>query len=165
MATTEEQEKEETTGMESLKKLLAKGMVKKIAEHSGSLYRLTGTVVSGNHIGKKIGFPTANLRLADSSQPVPANGVYATFVYVGNETTAWKAMTNIGTRPTFSGSVVTIETHIFDFDEDIYGERLTVSFFDRVRDEKCFSDVSDLIAQLQKDSEVCLKLLSKVSFP
>lgn len=160
MTTTEEREKEGTASMESLEELLAKGMVKKAAELSGSLYRLTGTVVSGNHIGKKIGFPTANLRLADFSQPVPANGVYATFAYIGNEPKAWKAMTNIGTRPTFSGSVVTIETHIFDFYKDIYGERLTVCFLDRVRDEKRFSDVSNLIAQLQKDSAVCLTLLS-----
>lgn len=159
MATSEEQEKDETASMENLEELLAQGNVKKFAELSGNLYRLCGTVVSGNHIGKKIGFPTANLCLADS-QPVPANGVYATFAYIGNSTTVWKAMTNIGTRPTFSGTVVTIETHIFEFDEDIYGDSLTVCFVDRVRDEKRFSNVADLIEQLRKDSEVCINLLS-----
>ena len=112
-------------------------------------YGLSGIVVHGKKLGRTIGFPTANLELDEPLKLIPATGVYLSKVEVGGR--IFDGMTNIG---------LTIETHIFDFDEEIYGESIRVNFMKRVRDEKSFASLGELKAQLHKDEEYCKKLLS-----
>lgn len=123
-------------------------------------YKLFGVVVSGNRLGHTIGFPTANMQLYEPLKLVPGNGVYLVKVEtLGN---VYDGMCNIGVRPTIgSGNTITIETNIFDFDEDIYGLDILVSFVCKIRDEVKFNDLSLLAAQLEKDREHCRNILDK----
>lgn len=114
----------------------------------GRAYALAGPVVLGEQRGRTIGAPTANVK-AWSEQIIPANGVYASWARIGEET--FQAATNIGTRPTFSGDAVTIEAHLLDFDRDIYGERIELLFEQRLRPEQKFSGLDALVKQIQAD--------------
>lgn len=123
-------------------------------------YQLFGVVVSGNRLGHTIGFPTANMQLYEPLKLIPGNGVYLVKVEtLGN---VYDGMCNIGVRPTIgSGNTVTIETNIFDFDEDIYGLDIRVSFVCKIRDEVKFNDLSLLAAHLEKDRAHCRNILDK----
>jgi len=122
-------------------------------------YQLHGVVVAGNRLGRTIGFPTANMQLYEPLKLVPGNGVY--FVKVETLDRKLYGMCNIGCRPTVgSGNARTIETNIFDFDEDIYGLDLTVSFMARIREEVRFDSLEDLKMQLEKDRDECLTILN-----
>ena len=120
----------------------------------GYSYELYGVVVAGNRMGRTIGFPTANMQLYEPLKLVPFNGVYAVEVEVLGGT--YKGMCNIGVRPTVDGKTRTIETHILDFDEDIYGLPLKVRFLKRIRDERKFSSLEALREQLEKDRLECI---------
>ena len=136
-----------------IRNALSGGEVEKAAEMLGYGYSLTGVVVAGNRIGRTIGFPTANMRLYEPLKLVPGRGVYVVDVEVlGN---CYRGMTNIGTKPTVGGTYTTIETHILDFDEDIYGLPLTITFLKRLRDEVHFPSLDALKAQLALDREAC----------
>ena len=127
-----------------------------IAAANGMLgygYSLTGAVVAGNRLGRTIGFPTANMKLYEPLKLVPARGVYAVQVQVLGQTC--RGMTNIGVRPTVGGTVPTIETHILDFNEDIYGLPLRITFLRRIRNEVRFPSLNALKAQLAQDREAC----------
>lgn len=140
-----------------VRNLLASGDVAKGNEMLGYEYSMTGVVVAGNKIGRTYGFPTANLQLYEPLKIVPANGVY--FVKVDLYGKIYKGICNIGHRPTMGDDRgVTIETHILDFDEDIYGLDITLSFVKRMRDERRFPSVDDLRAQLVKDKEMAAAL-------
>ncbi|MBR0285608.1 MAG: riboflavin biosynthesis protein RibF [Bacteroidales bacterium] len=120
----------------------------------GYSYELYGVVVAGNRMGRTIGFPTANMQLYEPLKLVPFNGVYAVEVEVlGGK---YKGMCNIGVRPTVDGKTRTIETHILDFDEDIYGLPLKVRFLKRIRDERKFPSLEALREQLEKDRLECI---------
>ena len=122
-------------------------------------YQLHGVVVAGNRLGRTIGFPTANMQLYEPLKLVPGNGVY--FVKVETLDRKLYGMCNIGFRPTVgSGNARTIETNIFDFDEDIYGLDLTVTFVARIREEVRFDSLEDLRMQLEKDRDECLTILN-----
>ncbi len=113
----------------------------------GYCYGLHGVVVSGNRIGRTIGFPTANMQLYEPLKLVPADGVYAVRVHVLGRT--WQGVCNIGLRPTVgAGGARTIETHILDFDREIYGLDLDIEFCARLRDEKRFDSLDQLKEQL-----------------
>ncbi len=112
-------------------------------------YCLSGVVVHGKKLGRTIGYPTANLELDEPLKLVPATGVYLSQVRVGGR--SFYGMTNVGPA---------LETHIFDFDEEIYGETITVTFMKRVRDENSFESMGELQAQLRDDEHYCKKLLS-----
>ncbi len=114
----------------------------------GRAYAIEGPVVLGEQRGRTIGAPTANVKVW-SEQIIPANGVYAGWARIGEE--SFQAATNIGTRPTFSGDAVTIEAHLLDFDRDIYGERIELSFEQRLRPEQKFSGLDALMKQIQAD--------------
>lgn len=114
----------------------------------GRAYAIEGPVVLGEQRGRTIGAPTANVKVW-SEQIIPANGVYAGWARIGEE--IFQAATNIGTRPTFSGDAVTIEAHLLDFDRDIYGERIELSFEQRLRPEQKFSSLDALVKQIQAD--------------
>ncbi len=140
-----------------IRDLLHEGNVKDANRMLGYDYAITGEVVRGKALGRKIGYPTANLELPNEYKLIAANGVYACRVLVGNHT--FKGMGNIGVRPTIDHGDLTIEVNIFDFDKDIYGEKITIEFVDRLRDEKKFKDIEALKAQLAKDKERSIRLL------
>ena len=132
------------------------GDVETAAEMLGYNYSLLGVVVAGNHLGRTIGFPTANMRLYEPLKLLPGNGVY--FVEVESLGRVFKGMCNIGTRPTVNaGSDRTVETNIFDFDEDIYGLDLRVTFLRKIREERRFDSLESLKAQLVLDRQACLE--------
>lgn len=143
----------EGTGISStrIRTLLTQGNVEEAARLLGRPYSLIGTVESGKQLGRSLGFPTANLRLADPRQLVPMAGVYATTA-LGHP-----AMTNIGTRPTVdTEGTTTIETHIIGCNKDLYGSRLTVDFRHRIRPERRFNSPEELAAQLRADRTAAL---------
>ena len=123
----------------------------------GYEYSLKGKVVRGNQLGKLIGFPTANIQLADPHKLIPANGVYASQVkWNGN---IYKGMSNIGTRPTIDANRLTIEVNIFDFDEEIYNDTITLYFIRRIRDEKKFGGLEQLKERLFQDQLTVKRIL------
>jgi len=115
----------------------------------GHAYGLCGTVVHGNKLGRTIGFPTANLMLAFKLKLLPQDGVYAAWVHFRGQ--RYKAMLNIGFKPTVMASARSIEVYIFNFDEEIYGEYLEVELMQKIRDEKTFPDLEKLKEQLIDD--------------
>lgn len=130
----------------------------RLAQHLlGYDYPLHGTVVRGRQLGRTIGYPTANIAVANPLKLVPANGVYA--VQVLHNEQKYGGMLNIGTRPTVDGTNRTIEVHIFDFDEDIYDQTLQVNFVQRLRNEQKFDGLDALIAQLKKDEQEAREIM------
>ncbi|MEX1062784.1 MAG: bifunctional riboflavin kinase/FAD synthetase [Balneolaceae bacterium] len=122
-------------------------------------YLLNGTVIHGDKRGKRIGYPTANIRPEHPKKVIPKNGVYAVVVRVAGE--YYKGMMNIGIRPTFEGDTETLEVHLFDFDRDIYGSTIQIRFIQRIREEKAFDGIEDLKRQLNIDKQICLKVLKE----
>ncbi len=144
-----------------IRQRLEEGDVKGASEMLGYEYSLHGVVVAGNRLGRTIGFPTANMQLYEPLKLVPCNGVY--FVKVRTVGQEFYGMCNIGCRPTVgTGNARTIETHILEFDEDIYGLDMELTFIDRIREEIRFDSLSDLKAQLEKDRDTCLLKIKKV---
>ena len=142
----------------AIRRLIAEGDVAEAATMLGRSYSLTGIVAHGNERGRLLGFPTANVELAGSQQAIPQGGVYAVQVEVKGR--RFGGMANIGYNPTF-GDVAKprLETHIFGFAQDIYGETITVNFIARVRGEVKFASIEQLREQLQSDKQRCLELL------
>ncbi|QZT36341.1 bifunctional riboflavin kinase/FAD synthetase [Halosquirtibacter xylanolyticus] len=126
----------------------------------GRYYSITGVVVEGKQIGRQIHFPTANVRINDVRKLIPKIGVYAIRVLWSGD--IYHGMLNIGIRPTLEEKdpKATIEAHIFDFHEDIYQENITIEFVSRVRDEKKFDSLENLMEQLKQDEGVCRLILS-----
>jgi riboflavin kinase/FMN adenylyltransferase len=129
---------------------LQAGNVEQARDWLGRGYEVVGEVVQGEQRGRKIGFPTANIQVWEE-QVIPANGVYAGWATLGDE--RFMAVTNVGVRPTFAGQDVTVEAHLLDFDRDIYGQQLAFSFETRLREEKKFNGIQELIAQIGADVE------------
>lgn len=126
----------------------------------GYHYKIVGTVVSGYHEGRKLGFPTANIDIEDKLKLVPEAGVYAVRVRIGDEPELLDGMMNIGTRPTFDGTETTLEVNIFGFGGDIYGRKITVEFHRRLREERKFGSVYKLMDQLKADREEACRVLA-----
>lgn len=141
-----------------IRNLLSAGDVESASAMLGCRYSLHGVVVEGDRIGRTLGFPTANMQLYEPLKQVPGRGVY--LVGVTTLGRNYMGMCNIGCRPTVrqNGSV-TIETNIFDFDEDIYGLDMVLTFHAKIRDEQRFPDLESLRAQLALDREKCLKMI------
>ena len=138
-----------------IRKALQEGRVEEANGMLGYRYGLYGVVVAGNQMGRTMGFPTANMQLYEPLKLVPANGVYAVEAEVLGAT--YKGMCNIGMRPTVGGASRTIETHILDFDQDIYGLPLRIRFLRRIRDERKFPSLEALREQLTLDALNCKK--------
>lgn len=139
---------------------LSAGDVEGASEMLGYDYFLNGAVVSGNRIGRTLGFPTANMQLYEPLKLVPGNGVYLVRAELPADGRVFHGMCNIGSRPTVNlGTGVTIETNIFGFDEDIYGLPLRISFLRRLRGETRFSSTAALRDQLILDRAECHRLL------
>ncbi len=143
-----------------IRKALENGDVHLANEFLGYAYTLTGRVIEGNQLGRKMGFPTANIETFDNHKLVPRDGVYAVNVELNSG--FYKGMLNVGTRPTVNFNVDhrSIEVHIFDFDQDIYHENVTIHFVQKIRDEQRFPNIDLLRQQLGRDKETTLKLLA-----
>lgn len=136
---------------------LLEGDVQGASELLGYKYLLHGVVVAGKQLGRTIGFPTANMELYEPLKIVPANGVYLVDVNVLGRN--YKGVCNIGNRPTVGENQSrTIETHILNFDEDIYGLEMSIEFVAKIRDEKKFASMDELREQISKDKEFVIKL-------
>lgn len=143
----------------AVRRLLLEGNVSEAANCLGYHFFLNGTVVNGYHVGRKIGFPTANLCVNDSEKLVPADGVYAVYVFLGEK--KHTGMLSIGYRPTLNNGIDrSIEVHIFNFDADIYDQPMRLSFVRRTRPELKFDSIDELIAQLHKDEAEITAILS-----
>ncbi|GAB3510465.1 bifunctional riboflavin kinase/FAD synthetase [Spirosoma knui] len=151
----------EAVGVSSsrIRAALSEGNVDTANRFLGRAYNLTGTIIKGQQLGRTIGFPTANLQVDDPIKLIPANGVYAVDVLYGGQTLG--GMLNIGYRPTVGGTNQTIETYIFDFDKDIYGEHMTLKFRAFLRPEQKFDGLPALVAQLKRDEESARKILGQ----
>jgi riboflavin kinase/FMN adenylyltransferase len=135
------------------------GNIEKANDYLGDSFEITGTVVKGNQLGRTIGYPTANIVLNSDLKLIPGNGVYAVRVNVHG--TWFNGMMNIGIRPTVvSNGGRTIEVNIFDFEETIYDETVTVQFLSKWRDEQTFNGLEELKKQLKIDEETIRTVLS-----
>jgi riboflavin kinase/FMN adenylyltransferase len=148
----------EVVSSSAIRNFLREGDAKKAARFLGYFYYIEGQVTEGEKRGRQIGYPTANL---DTDWDIlPKTGVYATKTYFdGNKL---DSITNIGYRPTFGSHKLLIETHIFDFNSDIYGKRLRLEFIERIRDEKRFESVDALASEIRKDVEKVKDVLRNV---
>ncbi len=135
-----------------IRKLVSAGDVALAGEYLGYRYGFKGVVIHGMGEGKRIGFPTANMSIA-KEQLVPKHGVYAVEVQVDGEDGKYLGMMNIGCRPTYGTFGESLEVNILDFDSDIYGREISVSFLGRLRDERKFDSIEDLVRQLRSDKE------------
>lgn len=145
-----------------IRKAVKAGDIREASEMLGHLPETEGTVISGFHVGTDIGFPTANIQ-TEPHLITPPGGVYAAKAFIGESPDFHPAMVNIGTRPTFEGTAsqsdhTTVEAHIIDYDDDLYGKRLRLEFIDRLRDEQKFKSVDALRQQLAIDKKNVLDL-------
>lgn len=144
-----------------IRQMLREGRIDEANNALGHPYAVAGTVVSGEHIGTHLGFPTANLQLDDPCKLVPANGVYAVKVCLEDSLEQKHAIANIGLRPTFNGKQTTLETHILRHEGKLYGQHLTVRFIHRLRDEQRFDSPEALAEQLHRDAATAEELLNQ----
>jgi riboflavin kinase/FMN adenylyltransferase len=126
-------------------------------------FSISGLVIRGNQLGRKLGYPTANLDLPNAAKFHHLTGVYAATVTLGS--TIYLGMANIGFRPTLTKPSFTVEVNIFDFNKDIYGEEISIHFLDRIRDEIRFNTLEELVLQMEKDEQMCKKILSVLLHP
>lgn len=141
-----------------IRNALIAGEVDLAKELLGNDYSISGRVIKGEKIGRMIGFPTANIEIDSKHKLIPADGAYAVTVDINN--VPHQGMLNIGYRPTVNGKKKTIEVHIFDFANDLYGENIRIYFKKRIRDERKFADIDALKAQLINDKKEALNILN-----
>jgi len=147
----------ELIGSSAIREMIRYGEVDQASQFLGRPYSICGKVVHGAARGRLLNFPTANLQLEYENKLIPENGVYAVDVLLEND--KYKGMLNIGFKPTFeTGQAFTIEVHILDFDQEIYGKQLKILFKKRLRSEKKFDSKEALVAQLEIDKFKSLKL-------
>lgn len=143
-----------------IRRALAEGEVERATAMLGYNYPLHGVVVAGNMLGRRLGYPTANLKIYEPVKQLPQRGVYLVEAETLGE--QFHGMCNIGYRPTVArNETLTVETNIFDFDEEIYGLDLRISFIAKIRDERKFDSVEELKTQLSRDKKQCIELLVK----
>jgi riboflavin kinase/FMN adenylyltransferase len=143
-----------------IRRLVSEGRMDEAGALLGHQYAIDGTVVEGRKRGRGIGFPTANLKT--SNELLPPNGVYATTLTIGREVRA--SVTNIGVRPTFGENMeTTIETHVLEYQQDLYGQRVRLGFVQRLRDERRFDDVDALRTQIEADTRRATRLFARMS--
>jgi riboflavin kinase/FMN adenylyltransferase len=143
----------------AIRESILKGDLESAGKMLGYHYYLSGNILEGNHIGRKMGFPTANIHPLDPNKLIPMNGVYAIRTELRGE--IYGGMLNIGFRPTIDSAmaVKTIEAHLFDVSGDFYDEEVVIHFLKRVRDEMKFSGLDALKQQLQKDKAYVMRIL------
>lgn len=139
---------------------LCEGQIALANEFLGYDYSLTGTVTKGQQLGRTIGYPTANIQIEEDYKLVPQNGVYVAKCILNQKTVY--GMMNIGNRPTVNGITQTIEINLFDFNDDLYGQTITVSLLKRMRDEQKFESLEALKNQLAFDKQIALSYINQL---
>lgn len=150
---------DEKVSSTNIRRALSEGRVEDAQAMLGRRYTLRGVVIGGNRMGRTIGYPTANMQIYEPLKLIPGNGVYAVELSVLGR--RMYGMCNIGVKPTVAGInslTRTIETNIFDFDEEIYGLDLEIGFIRKIREERCFPSLEELKAQLENDKRLCREL-------
>jgi len=142
-----------------IRRLMQQGDIAKVNEYLGHPFSIAGEVVHGEARGRLLGFPTANIELYEKNESLP-NGVYAVTVTHGTE--QYAGVANIGNNPTFGGCRRRLEVHIFDLSKELYGAQLTVSFHARIREERRFSSVEELKAQIERDKKTSIRLIAEI---
>lgn len=151
---------EEGVSSSAVRKAVKAGEIEKASSLLGHRPELEGRVAPGFHVGHEIGFPTANLQVS-SRIVMPASGVYAALAFIEGTEKGYPAMVNIGYRPTFEGTTkesthLTVEAHIIGMEDELYGKTVRLELIDRLRDERKFSSVDELVGQLERDRKETL---------
>ncbi|MEM7551766.1 MAG: bifunctional riboflavin kinase/FAD synthetase [Bacteroidota bacterium] len=141
-----------------IRNALNNGELELVSKYLTYNYSLSGIVVKGDQIGRTLGYPTANVKVLFAEKLIPGKGIYATKVFLKSK--AYLSVTSIGMRPTFEGKDLRIEVHIFDFEQDIYGEEIKIEFVEYIRDEVKFDDITKLIEQMKKDDQKARTILN-----
>jgi riboflavin kinase/FMN adenylyltransferase len=144
-----------------IRHLIEEGRVDEVRPMLGRYHFVSGHVVMGHRRGRALGFPTANI--ASQTEVVPADGIYATLFQRNKK--QWPSVSSVGVNPTFGNGPRTVETFIFDFDADIYGESVKLSFVKRIRDERKFAAVKDLVVQMQDDVRLARAIFEQIELP
>jgi riboflavin kinase/FMN adenylyltransferase len=149
-----------TISSTNIRKLVQNGYVRRASFELGWVFGFEANVIHGAGRGKGLGFPTANFIPEEKNQLIPASGVYCIRGRIdGNYL---YGMCNLGVRPTFGETDFVMEVHFIDQElDDLYGKKITVEFLERIRDEQKFSNPQDLIKQLKKDKQFCMRLMQK----
>lgn len=145
----------EVVSSSGIRSLLKNGKIRKANRFLGRYYYMEGIVVHGEQLGKKLGFPTANI--ISENELTPLLGVYASSTIAGGN--QYQSVTNIGFKPTFGGKKIIVETHLFDFDMDIYGEEITVAYVEYIRPEVMFDSVDKLVEEIKNDCNLARSIL------
>ncbi len=143
-----------------IRKALLEGDLDRANEYLGYPFMLSGTVSRGKGLGRTFNYPTANLKLTEDYKIIPAKGVYVVESLIDGAKVY--GMMSIGTNPTVGGSDLTIETYFFDFDKDLYEQHLEVTLLTRIRDEKKFNGVDELIAAMKEDETFSRNYIAKL---
>ena len=143
-----------------IRNALTEGNIELANNYLGYYYSLTGIVSKGKQLGRTIGFPTANIKIVEEYKLIPQNGVY--IVQSNLDGIMYHGMMNIGTRPTVDGTTQTIEIHFFDFQKELYNQKITISLSHRMRSEQKFESVDALKKQLDKDKITALAIIKKL---
>lgn len=160
MQATAYTQKQDKVSSSAIRRALLSGEVNIANKYLGYNYFLQGKVVDGYKVGRKIGFPTANLQVDFPNKLIPSVGVYAVYVYVSGQ--KYKGMLNIGHRPTLNnGTDLSIEVHILDFEGDIYQQPIRLEFIDFLRAEEKFNSIDELILQIEKDKKATYSMLNE----
>jgi riboflavin kinase/FMN adenylyltransferase len=143
-----------------IRKALDEGNITLANDYLGYAYFLSGEVVKGKQLGRTIGFPTANIQIEEDYKKIPKNGVYIVKTFIDNKEVF--GMMNIGFNPTVNGQKQTIEVNLFDFDADIYGQKLEISLLEYIREEQKFGSVDLLKEQLNQDKKTALDFVGQL---
>ncbi|WP_016991096.1 bifunctional riboflavin kinase/FAD synthetase [Flavobacterium sp. ACAM 123] len=143
-----------------IRKAILEGNMPLANEYLGYDYFLSGIIFKGKQLGRTIGFPTANLKIKEDYKLIPLNGVYVVKSTINQKTVF--GMMNIGFNPTVSGEQLSIEIHFFDFDADLYDQKITVSILTYMRPEQKFDSVALLTEQLEKDKSTAIRYLHQL---
>lgn len=147
-----------TVSSTKIRKALLKGIIPEATEFLGRYYEMSGRVIGGDKIGRKLGFPTANLKIEQPFKLIPGEGIYAVKVIVKEKN--YGGMLYIGNRPTLNSSKQNIEVNIFNFDQDIYNATITVEFIRQIRTDVKFDNLEQLQKQLEHDRQMAMEILS-----
>lgn len=142
----------------AVRRALASGDLDHASALLGRHYRMSGKVIEGSHLGRRLGFPTANIN--PDRRQVALMGIFAARV-MGLKGDPLDGVASLGTRPTIDGTKALLEVHIFDFDEDIYGEHIHVDFIEKLRDEEKFPDLDALTEQMHRDAAQAREILAR----
>ena len=142
-----------------IRKALNEGDIEKANSYLGYRFMLNGTVISGKGLGKKINYPTANIKIEESYKIIPKQGVYIVQLFIENQ--MFYGMMNIGVNPTVNGTTESIEVHFFNFNSNIYDKKIQINLLSRIRDEQKFESIDALKKQLNLDKEMALNYITK----